>query len=86
MAITWLSLTIGLPWLGALIVWLAGDRQEKLTHWLAVAFSVASGAASLLLLPYGKERLVYSIPIGGVFGDFTFVVDGLGSFWRQSPT
>lgn len=86
MAITWLSLTIGLPWLGALIVWLAGDRQEKLTHWLAVAFSVAAGAASLLLLPYGKERLVYSIPIGGVFGDFTFVVDGLGVFLAAIAT
>lgn len=86
MAIIWLSLTIGLPWLGALIVWLAGDRQEKLTHWLAVAFSVASGAASLLLLPYGKERLVYSIPIGGVFGDFTFVVDGLGVFLAAIAT
>ncbi|GIV65748.1 MAG: hypothetical protein KatS3mg047_0141 [Bellilinea sp.] len=86
MAMTWLSLTIGLPWLGALIIWLVGDRDEKFTHGLAVAFSVAAGLAALLLLPYGKERLVYAIPIGGVFGDFTFVVDGLGVFLTAVAT
>lgn len=86
MGMTWLSLTIGLPWLGALVVWLVGDRDEKITHTLAVAFSLAAGVAAVLLLPFGKERLVYSIPVGGVFGDFTFVVDGLGVFLAAIAT
>ncbi len=80
MAMYWLILTIALPWLGALVVWLAGNRSEKLSHTLAVVFSVAAGIASLFLIPYGKEREVFLIPVGGVFGDFTFVVDGLGVF------
>jgi len=86
MAMTWLMLTIGLPWLGALVIWLVGDRDEKFTHLLAVAFSVATGGAALLLLPYGKERLLFAIPMGGVFGDFTFVVDGLGVFLAAIAT
>ncbi len=86
MGMTWLILTIGLPWLGALVVWLAGDRDEKLTHGMAVAFSIAAGVAAVLLIPFGKERLTYSIPMGGVFGDFTFVVDGLGVFLAAIAT
>lgn len=86
MAMTWLMLTIGLPWLGALVIWLVGDRNEKFTHLLAVAFSVAAGGAALLLLPYGKVRLLFAIPMGGVFGDFTFVVDGLGVFLAAIAT
>ncbi|MEN4011499.1 MAG: NADH-quinone oxidoreductase subunit L [Chloroflexota bacterium] len=86
MALTWLILTIGLPWLGALLIWLLGDRLEKRTHALAVLFSVAAGIAALLLLPYGKERLVFFIPIGGAFGDFTFVLDGLGVFLAAIAT
>ncbi len=86
MALIWLSLTIGLPWAGALLIWLLGDRLEKRTHALAVAFSVAAGIASLFLLPFGKERLVFLIPIGGAFGDFTFVLDGLGVFLAAIAT
>lgn len=86
MAMTWLMLTIGLPWVGALVIWLVGDRDEKFTHLLAVAFSVAAGGAALLLLPYGKERLIYTIPMGGVFGDFTFLADGLGVFLAAIAT
>lgn len=86
MALIWSSLTIGLPWAGALLIWLLGDRLEKRTHALAVAFSVAAGIASLFLLPFGKERLVFLIPIGGAFGDFTFVLDGLGVFLAAIAT
>ena len=41
MTTTLTLLTIGLPWLGALLVWWIGDRHEKVQHWLAVAFALA---------------------------------------------
>ena len=73
-------LVIGLPWLGALAVMLAGDRHEKLQHILAVVFSLAAGVAAILMLPNVSKAVVISLPAGTVFGDFTFVTDGLGVF------
>lgn len=73
-------LVIGLPWLGAIAVMLAGDRHEKLQHILAVAFSLASGVAAVLMLPNVSKAVVISLPAGTVFGDFTFVTDGLSVF------
>lgn len=73
-------LVIGLPWLGAVAVMLAGDRHEKLQHILAVVFSLASGVAAILMLPNVSKAVVISLPAGTVFGDFTFVTDGLGVF------
>ena len=73
-------LVIGLPWLGAIAVMLAGDRHEKLQHILAVAFSLASGVAAVLMLPNVSKAVVISLPAGTVFGDFTFVADGLSVF------
>jgi NADH-quinone oxidoreductase subunit L len=73
-----IGLTIGLPWLGALLVWQAHDRRPRLQHTFAVLFSVAAGAACLALIPYSSAKIAISIPVGGAFGDFTFVADGLG--------
>lgn len=73
-------LVIGLPWLGAVAVMLAGDRHEKLQHILAVVFSLASGVAAISMLPNVSKAVVISLPAGTVFGDFTFVTDGLGVF------
>ncbi|MBP7355214.1 MAG: NADH-quinone oxidoreductase subunit L [Longilinea sp.] len=73
-------LTLGLPWLGALVVWAAGDRTEKLSHTLAVIFAVLSAVAGLgLLLQTGSEP-VQLADLGGVFGPISFVPDGLGVF------
>ena len=80
MAPTLILLSIGLPWLGALIVWLVGDRYEKLQHTLAVIFSVVAGIASIALLGFSGKEIALSLPVGGVFGDFNFVADGLGIF------
>ncbi|NMD32017.1 MAG: hypothetical protein GYA80_09915, partial [Chloroflexi bacterium] len=56
MAATLILLSIGLPWLGALVVWMVGDRHEKIQHALAVAFSLAAGVAAVILLgSAGKE-------------------------------
>lgn len=71
---------IGLPWLGALCVWLTGDQRPRQQHILAAAFSVAAGLAALLLLGYVSADTVIRIPMGNFFGELTFVPDGLGVF------
>src|SRR5512146_1560042 len=79
-------LTIGLPWVGAIVVWLAGGERERLQHGLAVGFAVLSGAAGLALLTQASGSTVVTFPVGGVFGDFTFVADGLGVFLAAIAT
>lgn len=71
---------IGLPWLGALFVWLTGDQRPRTQHILAAAFSVAAGLAALLLLAYVSADTVIRVPMGNFFGELTFVPDGLGVF------
>lgn len=80
MTTTLIAVIIGVPWLGALVVWLVGDAREKLQHWLAVLFSVITAAASIVLIFYATSTASLTIPMGGAFGDFTFVPDGLGVF------
>ena len=77
MASTFIALSICLPWAGALLVWWIGDRRPRAQHSLAVAFSVLGGIATLALIPFHSQDITLSIPIGGAFGDFTFVPDGL---------
>jgi len=81
-----IGLVIGLPWLGALLVWWAGDQRPRLQHALAVLFSVAAGAAAVLLIPLGSEEAAVKIVVGSAFGDFTFVPDGLGVFLAAIAT
>ena len=50
MASTLILLTIGLPWFGALLVWLTGDKNQRLQNILAVMFSAAGGVAALGLI------------------------------------
>lgn len=75
---------IGLPWLGALMVWWAGDKRSKLQHGLAVGFSVVTGLCSLAMLPYTNSKVVIQLPFSGAgpngYGVFTFSPDGLGIF------
>ncbi len=73
-----LLLTIGLPWLGAACIWLIGDRRPRLLHAFAVAFSAAAGLSALAMLPYASEEIAISLPLGGIFGNFSLVADGLG--------
>ena len=75
-----LASIIGLPWLGAFLVWITGDAKPKLQHTLAVVFSVAAGIAALVMIPFNSSDAVLTFKIGGAFGDFTFVPDGLGLF------
>ncbi len=83
----WLILlTIGLPWLGALAAWLTRNEREHAQHALAVGFSVAAGLAALALIPHAGSGVALRIPIGGPFGDMTFVADGLGVFLAAIAT
>ncbi len=71
---------IGLPWLGAAIIGLAGDRRPRLLHTLAVVFSALTGLAALALLAFTSSSAAIRIPLGGVMGDFSLLPDGLGVF------
>jgi NADH-quinone oxidoreductase subunit L len=85
-------LTILFPWAGAVLVSIASDRHPRLQHTLAVFFSVVSGAFAVVLLlntlPAWKGIApawvttdpYFRIPLGGVFGDFSFMADGLGVY------
>lgn len=80
MASILIFVVIGLPWVGALFVWGAGDSRPKLQHALAVGFSVASGIAALALLPFSGDALVVGVQAGAGLGDFYFSPNGLGIF------
>jgi NADH-quinone oxidoreductase subunit L len=71
---------MGLPWLGAIAVWLAGDQRPKVQNALAVGFSVAAGITGLALIPLATDTVELALPLGGLFGVFTFIPDGMGVF------
>ena len=73
-------LTIGLPWLGGLAVWVTTNRYPRAQHTLAVLFAVVAGIAALLMLPAVSSTPAIVIPLGGIFGDLTFTPDGMGVF------
>ena len=71
------ALVIALPWLGALAVWLAGNKHSALQHTLAVEFSVLTAVTSLALFLFPSATPAIQIPLGKAFGELTFVPDGL---------
>lgn len=77
---------IGLPWLGAVCVWIAGDRRSERLHTLAAGFSILSGIAALSLLLFISPEPAIRIPVGAFFGELTFVPDGLGVFLAAVAT
>ena len=79
-------LTIGLPWLGALLVWLVGEKRPSLLHALAVIFAVAAGVAALVLLPLAEATAVIQFNTQGILGELTFVPDGLGTLLAAVAT
>jgi NADH-quinone oxidoreductase subunit L len=86
MAGFWVAMTIGLPWLGAVVVLLAGDQREKLQHALAVVFALAAAACGVVLVFNTGDKTALNLPVGGAFGDFTFLADGLGVFLAAVAT
>jgi len=81
-----ISLTIGLPWIGAVLVWIAGWKRSetsdpgRLQHTLAVVFSAAAGLAAIGLLGFTGSKAVIRLPFGQYFGELTFIPDILGVY------
>ncbi len=76
--VSWLILlVIGLPWLGAAAAFFMREARPRALHTLAVAVSVVSAACAVALLPFATSEVALSLPVGGVFGDFTFIPDGM---------
>jgi NADH-quinone oxidoreductase subunit L len=73
-------LTILLVWVGAVVVWLVGDKNEIVQHGVAVIFSITAAISSIAMLFVFKSGTILSFPVGTAFGDFSFVTDGLGLF------
>ncbi|MBN2472240.1 MAG: NADH-quinone oxidoreductase subunit L [Anaerolineae bacterium] len=80
------SLIIGVPWVGALVVWLVGDERPAAQHWLATLFSAVAALVALALLFAPGDEAVLTLALGGIFGDFTFIPDGLGVFLAAIAT
>lgn len=84
MASSLILTAIGAPWVGAILVWLAGDRRPRLQHALAAASSLIAATAALLLLRpvtwAATGEAAIRIPLGPFVGDLTFVADSLGVF------
>jgi NADH-quinone oxidoreductase subunit L len=80
MSLTLVLIIIGVPWLGAALILLDRDRHDKLQHGLAVFFALAAAAAAVVLATHVSKDSILLLAAGTVFGDFTFVPDGLGVF------
>ncbi len=80
MAAILISLTILLPWIGAVAVWRIKDQPETRKHRLAVLFSVGTAIISLFLLTVTGRESVINIPFGNGLGRLSFSTDGLGIF------
>jgi NADH-quinone oxidoreductase subunit L len=80
MAAILISLTIAITWLGALLVWLAGDTRPRLQHTLAVLFSILSGVCAVILLTQASAQRIVLAYMGPAFGELAFRADGLGAF------
>ncbi|MEZ4646680.1 MAG: NADH-quinone oxidoreductase subunit L [Chloroflexota bacterium] len=83
----WLVIcTIALTWLGAGAVWLVGDSRPRWQHSLAVTFALAAAVTAVLLIPQATDEAVITLSVGGMFGTFTFVPDGLSVFLTAVAT
>lgn len=84
MASSLILVTIGAPWIGAVAVWLAGDRRPRFQHAAAAVAGVIAAAAALFLLQpalWGAtDEKILRLPFGPFAGDLTFVADSLGVF------
>lgn len=86
MTALWILLSIGFPWSGALLLLAVHDSRPRLQNTLAVAFSIAGGVAGIALLFSASGQVALDLPVGGVFGAFTFLADGLGTFLAAVAT
>jgi NADH-quinone oxidoreductase subunit L len=83
-------LAIGLPWVGALLVWIIGDNRPRWQHITAIIISLMATVAALLLLLqtlwYSTTEVVVRLPFGPFIGDMTLIADGLSVFLTVTAT
>ena len=77
MVAVFVILVILLPWAGAIVVWLAGNKHPRRQHTVAVASSVSTALLSIALLTMATSEPVIKIHLAVSFGDLTLVPDGL---------
>lgn len=70
-------LVIGIPWLGAVLVLLVGDKHPRWQHALAVGFSLLSGIDALLLMRFISSASSVDLWLSTAFGSLTLIPDGL---------
>lgn len=84
MASSLLIAAIVVPWIGAILVWLIGDRHSRWQHLVAsLAGLIAAVSSLLLLLPvnWGATHIAtLSLPFGPFIGEMTFIADSLAVF------
>src|SRR5512140_2351443 len=73
-------LSIGLPWLGAVVVRVIDDRKPAWQHAAAVLFALAGGGVACAMIPQHAAANVLNLPLGRAFGSLTFLPDGLAVF------
>jgi len=69
--------TILLPWMGAVFIWILGDKRHKLVGPVAVVFSTLAALSALYLYPFATSDIVVNLSMGDAFGYLTFRPDGL---------
>jgi NADH-quinone oxidoreductase subunit L len=80
MAATLLMLIIGLPWLGALLVWWIGDRRPGWQHGIAAGSALSAGITAVIVLFLMGQKPSFTIAMPPAFGNFSFAPDGLSIF------
>lgn len=69
---------IFVPWIGALVLWMITDRKPALQHALAVSFSLLASICGWCLIGMSSEDSIPIFSLGGIFGEFSLLPDGLG--------
>lgn len=81
---------IGVPWVGATLVWFIGDKRPNWQHLAASIFSAIAAICSLLLLHSSNWGVTDSplqiLAVGPTIGSFSFVVDALSIYLAAIAT
>lgn len=70
-------LTIALPWAGALVTALLGDKRPRALATVAIIAALAATLSALCLWPLASSQPAIQIQLGPFFGTYSFTADGL---------
>ncbi len=68
-----------LPWAGAILLWVIGDRQEQLQHRFAASLSILCALTSVLILIKASPAVYHYSDNHLLTGSLSFTADGLGA-------